>query len=100
MRELEGYYKHIGIEERLIGGNMTYKPSPAAFLGTADPNVFVNATRLHPQYRFTKSPYESTDISRASREGVEAISYVVNYLANCDFVVCNSLQMSVVLSMS
>ncbi len=46
MHELERYYKQIGIEERLIGGNMTYKPSPPAFLATADPNVFVNATRM------------------------------------------------------
>ncbi len=67
---------------------MTPGLGDVAFLATDDPDVFVNATHLYPQYRFAKSPYTVPLISRASREGFESISYDVMYLANCDFVVC------------
>ncbi len=67
---------------------MTASLENVAFLATDDPNVFFNATLQYPQYRFVKSPYTVPLISRASREGVESISYDVMYLANCDFVLC------------
>ncbi len=88
MLEVQRFYKQNDLEERLAGNDITYKPSPTAFLATDESDVFVDATQLYPQYRFSKSPYNSSIDSRASREGLEAISYVVLYLANCDFVVC------------
>ncbi len=88
MHEVQRYYKEADLEGRLIRGGMTASLENVAFLATDDPDVFGNATRLYPQYKFIKSPYTVPLISWASREGVESISYDVMYLANCDFVVC------------
>ncbi len=88
MLEVQRFYNKIGLEKRFMGGDVTYKPEDAVFLATDDPNVLVNATRLYPQYRFPKSPYDRPFLFRARREGVESISYDIMYLANCDFVVC------------
>ncbi len=88
MREVQRYFKQVDLEERCISGEETPSPENAACLATDDHGVFVNATHLYPHYRFVKSPYTVPLISRATREGVESITYDVMYLASCDFVVC------------
>ncbi len=88
MLEAQRFYKEVGLEGRLIRGDMSGDPENTAFIATDDPGVFVNAKRLYPQYRFVKSSYTVPLISRATREGVESITYDVMCLTSCDFVVC------------
>ncbi len=59
MLEVQRYYKQNGLIETMLGGGEIHNPSPAAFLATDDPDVFVNATHLYPQYRFSTSPVVS-----------------------------------------